>query len=68
MDTNIKMGQLQRLTDEIWTIEVLVDENGHLNIWLSAYDGDTPMEICDETDMSDNESSWASRFYYRKDN
>lgn len=63
---NLMMGQLQRLSDGIWTVEVLVDEDGFLKVWVSALDGGSPRIICEsKSDISpDDDRSWASAFYY----
>ena len=65
--TEIKLEteQIQRLTDGIWTVDVVVDVNGQLNVWVSAKDGDTPLNISDDPDLFHAYKEWGSRFCYQ---
>ena len=43
-----------------WRVEVVVDEDNHLSIWLSNSDGTHVRECC--ADIADDYEDWAERF------
>ena len=63
--TYLTIGQLYTLTDDTWKVEALVDEDGHLNIWVTATDDGEAMTVYDSgDDISDDDNQQAFRFVY----
>jgi hypothetical protein len=69
--------QIQRISDGIWTIETMVDEEGQLCVWVWAHDGTSQMDIYESGDFrgapesmsntADSPRSWANRFSTEED-
>lgn len=54
---------MHKITDGVWTVDVLVDDDGDLNIWVSADD----LRVFDtEADIADSEDTWATRLVAEK--
>ena len=71
VDAYLTMGRLRTLTDNIWKVEVLVDNDGDLNIWVTATDGEESIPVYDtDADIADDDNQQAFRFVYstREDN
>ena len=65
--TFLTMGRTQTLADDIWNVEILVDDDGHLNIWVTATDNGDTMTVYDSgDDISDDDDQQAFRFVYNK--
>lgn len=54
------MNSVKKVVQGGWTVEVLVDEDGDLNIWVSA--GDLRV-VEDDADIADDDRKWAERFH-----
>ena len=66
--TCLTMGRTQTLTDDMWKVEILVDDDGHLNIWVTATDDGDAMTVYDSgDDISDDDNQQAFRFVYNKE-
>lgn len=72
VDAYLTMGRLRTLANDIWKVEVLVDDDGDLNIWVTATDGEESMPVYDTgEDIADDYNQQAFRFvcdYYKEDN
>ena len=53
------MNGVRKIVEGGWTVEVLVDADGDLNIWVSA--GDLRV-VEDGADIADDDHKWAERF------
>ena len=49
---------MHKITDGVWTVDVLVDDDGDLNIWVSA---DDFCVVDTEADIADSDDTWATR-------
>ena len=68
VDAYLTMGRLRTLADDIWQVEVLVDDDGDLNIWVTAIDGEESIPVYDTEDLipyDDNQQAF--RFVYSRE-
>lgn len=64
-EIKLETEQTHSLTDGIWTVDVVVDVDGRLCVWVSAKDGDTPLNISDDPDLFHSYKEWGTRFCYQ---
>ena len=52
------VNRVERIVEGGWTVEVLVDEDGDLNVWVSHAEG---CVVESDADLADSERTWAVR-------
>ena len=53
------VNRVERIVEGGWTVEVLVDEDGDLNVWVSHAEG---CVVESDADIADSDRTWAARF------